>query len=284
MKARRWGTGLFEHQMRWHSVMLALLTLLHFSYSRLSVASDVKPNFINCPDQYAQIVAVEGIAEVLRSGERAWKRVVSGEGLCAGDMLRVRARGRVALRQKNESMLRLGEKTTIMFKQPEASTAQRKATLLELLQGVLHVITRTPEPFEIRTPYMNAGVDGTEFSVAVESERTHVVVYDGQVTASNDQGSIVLIDQEVGIAYKDQKPQKEAIIRSLDAVQWALYYPAIIDPRVIEQQLPQALQSSVRESLEYYRQGNAFEALSVLETLDKIPSTRNSSLTVPAFI
>jgi hypothetical protein len=67
-------------------------------------------------------------------------------------------------------------------------------------------------------------------------------------------------------------------------VQWALYYPAIIDPRVIEQQLPQALQSSVRESLEYYRQGNAFEALSVLETLDKIPSTRNSSLTVPAFI
>ena len=59
-------------------------------------------------------------------------------------------------------------------------------------------------------------------------------------------------------------------------MQWALYYPAIIDPRVIEQQLPQALQSSVRESLEYYRQGNAFEALSVLETLDQ--STLNAQL------
>jgi len=116
---------------------------------------------------------------------------------------------------------------------------------------------------------MNAGVDGTEFSVAVEPDKTQVVVYEGQVTASNDQGSIVLADQEAGIAYKDQKPQKEVIVRPLDAVQWALYYPAIIDSRVIEQQLPQTLQATVRESLERYRQGNTFEALAALEALDQ---------------
>ncbi len=269
MKARGGGAVRCNYRVRWHSVMLALLTLLYFPYSRLLVASDIKPNLNYCSEQQAQIVAVEGIAEVLRSGERAWKRIVIGDGLCAGDMLRVRVHSRVALRQKNESMLRLGEKTTVTFAQSEVNSAQRKATLLELLQGVLHVITRTPEPFEIRTPFMNAGVDGTEFSVAVESDKTHVVVYEGQVTASNDQGSIVLVDQEAGIAYKDQKPQKEVIVRSLDAVQWALYYPAIIDPRVIEQQLPQTLQATVRESLEHYRQGNAFEALAALEALDR---------------
>ncbi len=269
MKARGGGAVRCNYRVRWHSVMLALLTLLYFPYSRLLVASDIKPNLNYCSEQQAQIVAVEGIAEVLRSGERAWKRIVIGDGLCAGDMLRVRVHSRVALRQKNESMLRLGEKTTVTFAQSEVNSAQRKATLLELLQGVLHVITRTPEPFEIRTPFMNAGVDGTEFSVAVEPDKTQVVVYEGQVTASNDQGRIVLVDQEAGIAYKDQKPQKEVIVRPLDAVQWALYYPAIIDSRVIEQQLPQALQATVRESLEHYRQGNTFEALSALEVLDQ---------------
>ena len=268
MKASGREAVRLNHRMRWHSVMLALLTLLYFSYSRLSVANDVQLNLSFCSDRHAQIVALEGIAEVLRSGERTWKLTVIGDELCTGDMLRVRARSRLALRQKNESMLRLGEKTTVTFGQPEVKPGQRKTTLLDLLQGVLHVITRTPEPFEIRTPFMNAGVDGTEFSVAVDSDKTHVVVYEGQVTASNGQGSIVLADQEAGIAYKDQKPQKEVIIQPLYAVQWALYYPTLIDNRTIHGNGLDSQPADVGRSVEYYRQGNAYEALALIEALD----------------
>ncbi|MBE7525819.1 FecR domain-containing protein [candidate division WWE3 bacterium] len=57
-------------------------------------------------------------------------------------------------------MLRLDQKTSITFPQLQE---EKGTSLLDLLEGAIHIITRTPRPFKIRTPFANASVEGTEF-------------------------------------------------------------------------------------------------------------------------
>ena len=179
-----------------------------------------------CKLQVAQIVSMQGIIELRRVQETVWQQVSMNTTLCAGDMIRARSQSRAALRLSNDSMLRLDQKTSITF--PELQE-EKSTSLLDLFEGAIHIITRTPKPFKIRTPFVNASVEGTEFFVGVHENNAEVVVYEGRVSVSNDLGSLVLNDHEAAITFKDQAPRKELIIRPTDAVQWALYYPAIAD-------------------------------------------------------
>ena len=179
-----------------------------------------------CKLQVAQIVSMQGIIELRRVQETVWQQVSMNTTLCAGDMIRARSQSRAALRLSNDSMLRLDQKTSITF--PELQE-EKSTSLLDLFEGAIHIITRTPKPFKIRTPFVNASVEGTEFFVDVHEDNAEVVVYEGKVSVSNDLGSLVLNDHEAAITFKDQAPRKEIIIRPTDAVQWALYYPAIAD-------------------------------------------------------
>lgn len=217
----------------------------------------------------ARIVSVEGIVELRRVGEQRWQRVESNVELCQGDMLRVRSRSRASIRLSNDSMLRLDQKTTITLAEPE----DEKTTWLDLVKGKLHIITRTPKPFKIRTPFFNAGVDGTEFFIGVEEDEANILVYEGKVTASNEQGSLVLADHEAASILKDQAPRKEGVVRPLDAVQWALYYPIIIDYRLDEKVVAESIQPIWRASVEHYHQGRLIEALSVLDQIDPLEFT-----------
>ncbi len=180
----------------------------------------------SCLSTMARVVSVQGTVELRRADQTNWKPAAINTLLCAGDMIRARSHSRASLRLNNESMLRLDQKTTITF--PKIKTNQ-STSLLDLLNGAIHVITRTPMPFRIRTPYVSAAVDGTEFFVGIGEDHTRLVVYEGQVTASNDHGNLSLVDNEAAITYNDKAPQKDAIVRPTDAVQWALHYPTIID-------------------------------------------------------
>lgn len=201
-------------------VFILLTALVLFSFTSHAYATE------SCIPTMAHVVSVQGTVELRRADQTNWRPVAMNSQLCAGDMIRARSHSRAALRLNNESMLRLDQKTTITF--PKIQTNQ-STSLLDLLNGAIHVITRTPMPFRIRTPYVSAAVDGTEFFVGIDGNSTRLVVYEGQVTASNDQGSLSLIDNEAAITFKDQAPQKDAIVRPTDAVQWALHYPTIID-------------------------------------------------------
>lgn len=169
---------------------------------------------------------MQGIIELRRAQEKAWQKTSMDTILCAGDMIRARSQSRAALRLSNDSMLRLDQKTSITF---PALQEARDTSLLDLFEGAIHIITRTPKPFKIRTPFVNASVEGTEFLVALHENSARIVVYEGKVSASNDRGSLILNDHEAAITPKNQAPRKEIIIHPTDAVQWALYYPAILD-------------------------------------------------------
>ncbi|MDR4515750.1 FecR domain-containing protein, partial [Nitrosomonas sp.] len=121
--------------------------------------------------------------------------------------------------------MRLDQQSVITIPQADKN---KITSFVDLLEGAIHIITRTPRPFKIRTPFLNAGVEGTEFSVRVQSDYAEVVIFEGRVSIENTLGSLLLVDHEAAIAYRNQPPQKETVIKPLDAVQWALYYPAII--------------------------------------------------------
>ncbi len=179
-----------------------------------------------CKLEVARIVSIQGIIELRRAQQTIWQSVSLNTTLCAGDMIRARSQSRAALRLNNESMLRLDQKTSVTF--PELQE-EKSTSLLDLFEGAIHIITRTPRPFKVRTPFVNASVEGTEFFVGLNGDTAKVVVYEGRVSASNDLGNIVLNDHEAAVTVKDQAPRKEIIIRPTDAAQWALYYPAISD-------------------------------------------------------
>ncbi len=217
----------------------------------------------SCELPVAQIVSAQGVIELRRANETIWRQVAMNAILCSGDMIRARSHSRASLRLSNESMLRLDQRTTITFPQSE----QDKATsLLDLLKGAIHIITRTPKPFKVRTPFINAVVEGTEFFVGVDEDSTTLVLYEGQVTASNEQGSLVLVDHEAAVATRNQAPRKEIIVRPIDAVQWALYYPAIIDyHRNGSAQSDDPISLLIREAVDLLTVGRVNEARVVIE-------------------
>jgi len=234
-----------------------------------------------CKTEVARVVSIQGIIEVRRAQENAWQQAGMDIILCAGDMIRARSQSRAALRLSNNSMLRLDQKTTITF--PELRE-DKGPSLLDLLDGAIHIITRTPKPFRIRTPFVNASVEGTEFFVGLEEDSTRVVVYEGKVAVSNEQGSLVLSDHEAAITPKGQAPRKEIIIRPTDAVQWALYYPAILDYWLSHESGASALIRQASHSLIAGQAAQAREIIRQVLQLDRNNSNAHALLAIIAVV
>ena len=213
----------FNLNDRYSFIFIAFVVLLATlgMFANESLASST-----TCKFEMARIVSVQGTIEIRRAQDATWELAGMDSMICAGDTVRARSRSRAALRLRNESMLRLDQKTSVSFPdKPE----EKSAWIMDLLEGAIHVITRTPKPFRIKTPFVNASVEGTEFSIEVRADNTEVVVDEGRVSVYNESGSVVLHDHEVAVAYKDKAPSKNFIINPTDAVQWSLYYPAPSD-------------------------------------------------------
>jgi tetratricopeptide (TPR) repeat protein len=223
-----------------------------------------------CAPAIALVVSVQGIVEVRRFKEKNWQPALLNANLCPGDAVRVRQRSRAALRLSNESMLRLDQKTTLVLPGPDADNK----TVLEMITGAIHVLTRTPKPFRINTPFLNAGVEGTEFLIQLDQDQARLVMYEGKLSASNEHGSIVLAGSEEAVAARNQAPRKGTAVRPLDAVQWALFYPPILHFRPDEQVVSESATRSLRAATDLYEQGRVTEAL---EALDSMPADEHSA-------
>ncbi len=236
----------------------------------------------SCKTSVAEIVSVQGVIELRRANETIWRQVEMNTMLCSGDMIHARSYSNAALRLSNESMLRLDQRTTITFPQSEKDKA---TSLMDLLKGAIHIITRTPKPFKVRTPFQNALVDGTEFFVGVDEDSTTIIVYEGQVTARNEHGSLVLVDHEAAIAEKNQAPRKEIIVHPIDAVQWALYYPAIIDYHGNDGlQSDDSTSRLLREAADLLTVGRVDEASVVIEQALALEPNSSEAIALQAII
>jgi tetratricopeptide (TPR) repeat protein len=139
-------------------------------------------------------------------------------------MIRVQQHSRAAVVLCNGANLRLDQNSTITF-----SSLEKKETLLiRLLKGAAHFFSRIPRSLKLATPFVNGGVEGTEFYIRVDHDQTFLSIFEGKVLAENEAGSLVLSSGQSAVAEKGKAPVYRVVVRPRDAVRWALYYPPVI--------------------------------------------------------
>lgn len=200
----------------------------------------------------AVVVEKENIVE-MQARRTAWKPAQVGVAMAIGDRLRTGEFSRSAVRFTDLSMLRVDELTTIEISPPVASGKQT----LEVKQGGTYFFSRDKaQEIEIRTPAANGALRGTEFELRVAGNgRTRLTMFDGEVELSNAHGRVQVRSGEQAVVEVGGAPRKTAVIEAVNLIQWALYYPAVLDPDEL------GLAAGGARGPEAYRAGDLLGAL-----------------------
>lgn len=161
--------------------------------------------------------------------------------LCPGDEVQTGATGRVAIRfDEKRTVIRLdGNSRTRVL---SGGTGSADASLLS---GILYFVSSVRRHFEVDTPYIVAGIDGTEALVAVQPANAlaMAVVREGLVSAYDHAvgpgKTLVVAGGEAAfrsatVPFQSAPigelppPFRELLIASDSAVDWAVYFPPIM--------------------------------------------------------
>ncbi len=208
----------------------------------------------------AHVTSVQGGVYIQHAGKSQWETLKVAARCYPGDSIRVDENSRAALLFKNDSTLRVDQNSHLTFQPMEEQTI-----LMRLFKGAACFFSRFPRSLKIFTPHMNGTVKGTEFVIRVDGDETQLTLFEGQVLAENEKGELLLVSGQSIVAKKGQAPVFVTVVRPRDAVQWALYYPAIQDfsPGDFPGEADWLVKSRV--SVEAWRKGDHAEALGVLK-------------------
>jgi len=209
----------------------------------------------SCEPAAASVISVQGDVEVSGHDRADWRDVQLNQVLCAGQQVRLMAKSRAVLRLPNETLLRLDEGSVVTL-QP---VAPEKPAWLEFLRGAVHIISRVPRALNIRTPFVNAGIEGTEFALQVGNAETALWVYEGRVLFENAKGQLRVGGGEAALARAGRRPERRIVVKPRQAVEWALYYPPLLDSR--SESYPEALRPAVLA----YRRNDLTAAFAALD-------------------
>ena len=196
-----------------------------------------------------------------------WQEALDGDEFCLKDMIQVGASGRALVALKEGAYTRVGPNTILILRKE----SPEKKSALKMLIGFAHFISPIPRMLNVITPFMDAKVDGTEFVVMVDDEKTTILVYQGEVEASNDWGSLTLTSGQAAEAYAGKAPVYKVVAKPRDAVQWALYYPNLMDMSSLDlssdrEGLDPALGQILADASEAQSQGDLPKAMEILDT------------------
>lgn len=227
-----------------------------------------------CVPQVAQLVSVLGQVDTQLARNAVWRPAILQQGYCVEDRVRTGdlSRAVLAMAESAATRLSLNQKTLVNF----IAVADR--VVLSVDYGDVLVRSHTPRHFDVSTPFVNAGIEGTEFLVSSSSDQTEVTVFEGTVRLSNSKGSLSLTKGQTGVTQTGQPPRIKLLIKPHDAVQWALYYPPVIDTRAL---LRSAQDPSLRKAINLYEAGRVADAFS---TLEQIPEPERTAPDVLAFL
>nr|HDN01138.1 TonB-dependent receptor [Deltaproteobacteria bacterium] len=243
-------------QTRAHFLNLALIIDILAGYILPGVVAAQ-----TCEEWVGKVVSVQGEVYARRAGETQWLPVKMNDMFCPGDMIRTQGRSRAAIVLCNETILRLDQKTTISF----SGLEKEQTSILDLVTGAVHFFSRFPRGLKVITPFVNAAVEGTEFFIRVEGDRTLLSIFEGQVAATNEAGRLILSRGESAVAQAGQAPVPHVVVNPRDAVKWALYYPPVLEYRPADFGSDTGWQAKVRRSIEFYWNGDLTGAFSSLE-------------------
>ncbi|HET6466943.1 MAG TPA: TonB-dependent receptor, partial [Geminicoccaceae bacterium] len=225
-----------------------------------------------CVPLAARLVSVEGEVSVQPGGTRTWRPVEIEEQLCEGYSIRVGERSRAALALVNDAVLRLDQNTTLQL--VDIAVEPEEQSLISLVIGAFQSFSRRPRMVAVDTPYLNATIEGTEFVIRADGERSELVVLEGIVTAANEQGTLRVPAGEAAVAEAGQAPRPAILVRPRDAVQWALYYPPLLGALGGAQQVPADLPAPLAEAL---RQAGRGDTAAAFRALDQVPPAQRDA-------
>ena len=219
----------------------------------------------------ARAISVQGTVEARRAGATAWQPVKLNDTYAPGDTIRVRERSRADLAMLDQSVLRLNADAEITLE----AIKEERTGVVNLLRGATHFFSRGPRSLEVQTPFMVAGIRGTEFFVSVEPDRTLLTIFEGTVLAENQAGNLTLTSGQSAIAEAGKPPVLRVVARPRDAVHWALYYPPVLYFRPDEFPAGPDWRGIVRQSLEYYQRADLQKAFDSIATVPQtVPDPR----------
>ena len=204
-----------------------------------------------------RIVELQGTAEVAAATATIWMPAQVNQVLHPSDRLRTGANSRMALLWSDRSVVSFGALTELEVSPPDSAGAQCG---LHLLRGIVSFFHRD-EPGRIRviTRGAVAGVEGTEFVLADDTEHTTLSVIDGKVRLGNEQATLLLTNGQQAVVEPGKAPVRTAGFIANNVLQWCFYYPAVIDPADLP--FTPEEQTILGESLQAYRSGDLPAAL-----------------------
>src|SRR5690606_25171754 len=146
------------------------------------------------------------------------------------------------------TVLRLDQNTILTV--PTQPTGEEG--ILALLRGALYFLSRTPRRLNVTTPFLTAGVEGTEFVIRHDGARalSLVGVFEGTVSVRTAVETVRLESGQAAVTGADGALRQ--VLTPPDAVQWAIHYDPVFaylegqPPGAPEQALPPALGPSYR--------------------------------------
>jgi tetratricopeptide (TPR) repeat protein len=199
----------------------------------------------------SKVVSLQGRVLVKRHGDDDWQPARLSQALFGGDSIRVEANSRAGIVLSNDAVLRLDQSTTLMFTQIE----QPATFIFRMLKGAASFFSHRPRSLKILTPFVNGVVEGTEFFVRVDTDQTRIELFEGRVRAENPYGELQLAKGQGAVASEGSAPQRMALVRPRESVQWALYYPPVL---VLG---PDQASEALETALTLFNQGRISEAI-----------------------
>ena len=225
-----------------------------------------------CQEPAGRFASIDGEVDV-QSGGAFWRTAQGDQPLCEGDTIRVGDRSRVAIQLINNAVLRIDQNTSIRLVNISSKTDER--SWLDLVSGALQSFSRQPWLLRVTTPHLKGDIDGTEFYVQAEDDRSLLIVLEGRVLVYNDKGHLALASGQAATAEAGKPPVYRIVVRPRDAVQWALYYPPVLYLRPDEFPPGPGWQGMVRRSIELYLRGHRQQAFEGIATVpETVPDPR----------
>jgi hypothetical protein len=138
-----------------------------------------------------RVTALEGKADVHRSGAPSAVALKVGDAVQEGDVVRTKRLSTLEIRLRDGSVLKLSELTRLeitkylLGEQPEGLLQSTRGQVRAI---VAETFSKRKDSFRVKTPTAIVGVQGTDFSVQVGTFSplaTIVIVYDGIVSVEN---------------------------------------------------------------------------------------------------
>lgn len=216
------ATARTRHELRGNAPRQPVLITLCALLCALHVATRASAE--DCPDWHAVFVSTSGVVELRATEGGPWRAAEAGTVVCNGALIRVSPFGNATLRLDDGSLFKLDANSSL-----RVSASQTDSTVIDIIRGIIHVISRDPRFLRFNTPYANAGLEGTEFDIEVTTDETLVTVIEGEVVLRNPAGEVYVSSGRRGSARGSQRPRLVEAEDRFERAAWTPYFVPLLD-------------------------------------------------------